>query len=792
MEDPPLRPARTSSAVDNLKDLAEELHEAKERLRLFVEYAPAAIAMFDTGMRYLAVSNRWISDYGLTDRDILGRSHYDVFPDLPEAWRDVHRRCLAGAIEWNEADPWLRKDGHTEWVRWEVRPWRKADGEVGGLIIFSEVITESRHAEETLRIREERLRLALVASNQGLYDIDLRTGDTFVTAEYASMLGYDPATFRETDADWLELLHPEDRGRVAATYRDYIAGHLPEYRVEYRQRTADGRWKWILSLGKVVERDAEGRALRMLGTHTDVTPLKEAEADRARLASAIEQVAEAVMITDTQGAIQYVNPAFAAITGYSHDEAIGENPRILKSGEQDEPFYRSIWEALMAGSTWSGQMVNRKKDGSRFVDASVISPVRDGSGNIVSFVAVKRDITQDLEDAAEKERLQGQLLQAQKMESVGRLAGGVAHDFNNMLSVIIGRVEMALESGRAVEAIRGDLVEVLKAAERSADLTRQLLAFARKQTVQPRVLNLNDAVANVLQLLRRLIGENIELAFQPGRDLRRVRIDPSQIDQLLANLVVNSRDAIPGAGRIAIATSNVTLDAQDCARLPGAVPGEHVALSVDDNGSGMDERTLAHIFEPFFTTKEEGKGTGLGLATVHGIVNQNKGLIDVRSSPGRGTTFTVYLPVAADSEEVERVGSLAAAPLLGDETVLLVEDEPALLEVGSETLQGLGYRVLAAGTAAEAIRLAAEHQGDIALLLTDVVMPKMNGRELADRLIAARPGLACLFMSGYTADVIAPHGILDEGLNFIQKPFTARRLAEKVHQAIASRRATGG
>jgi PAS domain S-box-containing protein len=784
MENPPL-------AQDNLRDaqsLAEELHEAKERLRLFVEYAPAAIAMFDTGMRYLAVSNRWLSDYGLTSRDILGRCHYDVFPDLPEPWREVHRRCLAGAIERHEADPWRRADGHTEWVRWEVRPWRKADGEVGGLIIFSEVITESRQAEETLRTKEERLRLALEATNQGLYDIDLRTGDTVVTAEYSSMLGYDPATFRETDDDWLELIHPEDRERVAATYRDYIAGHLPEYRVEYRQRTADGRWKWILSLGKVVERDAEGRALRMLGTHTDVTPLKEAEADRARLASAIEQVADAVMITDIEGAIRYVNPAFTAMTGYPYHEAIGENPRILKSGEQDEAFYRTIWEALRAGSTWSGQMVNRKKDGSRYVDASVISPVRDGSGNIVSFVAVKRDITQDLADAAEKERLQGQLLQAQKLESVGRLAGGVAHDFNNMLSVIIGRVELALQSGRSAEAIRADLAEVLKAAQRSADLTHQLLAFARKQTVQPRMLNLNDAVANLLKLLRPLIGENIELAFQPGPDLRQVRIDPSQIDQLLANLVVNSRDAIRGTGRIAIATSNVTLGAHDSARLPGSIPGDHVALTVDDNGSGMDVGTLSQIFEPFFTTKEEGKGTGLGLATVYGIVNQNNGLIDVRSAPGRGTTFTVYFPAAAAGEEVERVGPLAASPLLGDETVLLVEDEPALLEIGRETLEGFGYRVLAAGTAAEAIRLAGEHRGDIALLVTDVVMPKMNGRELADRLVAERPGLACLFMSGYTADVIAPHGILDESLNFIQKPFTARRLAEKVREAIVSGR----
>jgi len=387
--------------------------------------------------------------------------------------------------------------------------------------------------------------------------------------------------------------------------------------------------------------------------------------------------------------------------------------------------------------------------------------------------------------AEEREALQIQLAQAQKLEAVGRLAGGVAHDFNNMLAVILGRADLALGRAAPKNPLCRDLEEIRQAAERSAELTRQLLAFARRQAVSPRVLDLNEVVGTTLQMLRRLIGEDIELIWAPDPAVGNVRLDPSQLDQLLANLVVNARDAIPGTGRITLATHPVVLDRSRGARGETVAPGAYALLTVRDDGCGMDEATLRHLFEPFFTTKGPGQGTGLGLATVHGIVRQNGGLVEVYSEPGRGTTFSIYLPRAEAGAATTPGADPAAGPPCGSETLLLVEDEPAILDLGREVLEGLGYTVLAAASPAAALHLAQAHRGELHLLVTDVVMPGMNGRELAERLVAARPSLKCLFLSGYTADVIAHRGVLEEGVHFLAKPFTLQDLAAKVRQALA-------
>ncbi len=401
------------------------------------------------------------------------------------------------------------------------------------------------------------------------------------------------------------------------------------------------------------------------------------------------------------------------------------------------------------------------------------------------FVAIFDVITERKRAEEEKEKLQEQLLQSQKMESVGRLAGGVAHDFNNMLQAIMGNADLALslagDGGELCECIR----EIQAAAQRSADLTRQLLAFARRQTVNPQTLDLNDNVAATLKMLRRLIGEDIDLAWQPGANLWPVHVDPSQLDQILANLAVNARDAMAGGGKLTIETDNVNFDAAYCADHPGFVPGEFVLLAISDSGVGMDKQILEHIFEPFFTTKEQGKGTGLGLATVYGIVKQNEGFINVYSEPGLGTTFKVYLP-RTGAEGALPPAAGAVEPLRGGaETILMVEDEQVILELVKRMLEGLGYTVLTAGTPAEAIALVeGGYDGSIHLLITDVVLPEMNGRELAERLAVRRPGLQCLFMSGYTADVIAHRGVLDAGVRFLPKPFSADVLAAKVREAL--------
>lgn len=399
---------------------------------------------------------------------------------------------------------------------------------------------------------------------------------------------------------------------------------------------------------------------------------------------------------------------------------------------------------------------------------------------------VLTDITAQKQAEETNEKLQAQLSQVQKMEAVGRLAGGVAHDFNNMLGIILGHTELAL--GRVVpnDPLHANLEEIRKAAQRSADLTRQLLAFARKQTVTPKVLDLNTNVEGMLKMLRRLVGEDIFLSWKPGQDLWSIKMDPSQIDQILANLCVNARDAIAGGGKITLETHNVVLnDEKSCGQQAGFIPGDYVKLTVGDDGCGMDAQTLLLIFEPFFTTKEMDKGTGLGLATVHGIVRQNRGFISVCSHSGQGTTFSVYLPRYGAEPELPQEKIPAEAIAYGHETILLVEDEPALLKMTTMILENQGYTVLAAISANDAICMAREYCKRIDLLLTDVIMPDMNGCDLAKQLLSVSPGIKCLFMSGYTANIIARHGILEESQHFIQKPFSLKDLGVKLREVLA-------
>jgi two-component system, cell cycle sensor histidine kinase and response regulator CckA len=383
----------------------------------------------------------------------------------------------------------------------------------------------------------------------------------------------------------------------------------------------------------------------------------------------------------------------------------------------------------------------------------------------------------------EKAALEEQLQQAQKMESVGRLAGGVAHDFNNMLGVILGYVGFALDQVPAPNPLREDLEEIHKAATRSAELTRQLLAFARRQVIAPKVLDLNSTVSGLVAMLQRLIGEGVRLEWKPGADIWSVRVDPSQIDQILANLCINARDAMNGTGQLTIAASNVSLEEANSVRFGRIQPGDYVRLAVVDTGCGMDQQTQSRLFEPFFTTKAMGKGTGLGLSTVYGIVKQNGGYVAVESSIGKGTTMAVYLPrhVGALSAECETEGE--DLPPTSQETVLLVEDEPAMLEMTTRVLRGMGYRVVAVGSAEDALRIARERGDEIRVLLTDVVMPDMNGRDLATVIAARHPHIAVVFMSGYTADVIASQGV-PEGVVFLEKPFTKEALAFKLSEAL--------
>ena len=547
---------------------------------------------------------------------------------------------------------------------------------------------------------------------------------------------------------------------------------IPEETI--RSRSNEER---ILHTRKIPILDETGAPQYLLGISEDITERKQAEVAIRLLSQAVEQSPVSIVITDAAGSIEFVNDKFTQITGYSRTEALGKNPRILKSGDMPAEAYERLWKTISSGGVWRGEFHNRKKNGDLFWEQATIAPVRNADNRISHYVAVKEDIT-------EYKILEAQYRQAQKMEAVGQLAGGVAHDFNNMLGVIMGHTELALDVVDPSEPIFNDLQEIRVAAERSANLTRQLLAFARKQTIIPRVLDLNETIEGMLKMLRRLIGEYIDLAWLPGSRIWPLKVDPSQIDQILANLCVNARDAILSGGKLTIETQNVSIDDDYCTDHQGFIPGDYALLAVSDNGCGMDQETLEKIFEPFFTTKEVGKGTGLGLATVYGIVKQNKGFINVYSEPGKGTTFKIYLPrhmaTAGDEPKAIREAPVAG----GHETILVVEDEPAILKLAKAMLERLGYRVLAAMTPDNALQVARDHDGEIHMLLTDLIMPGMNGRELAERLTSLYPDILCLYMSGYTGNVIVHHSVLDEGLHFIQKPFTKQDLAAKVREVL--------
>lgn len=511
----------------------------------------------------------------------------------------------------------------------------------------------------------------------------------------------------------------------------------------------------------------------------DITERKASQAQLTRLAAAVGQTADSIVITDADGNIEYVNPAFERISGYAREEVLGRNPRLLKSAKNDPSVYRDLWQTISAGNVWVGQLINKKKDGTLFNEHATISAVFDESGKIVQYVAVKQDTTRE-------SQLEEQLRQSQKMEAIGQLAGGVAHDFNNLLTAINGYSSLALQRVDENHTIKGYLEEIKKAGDRAANLTRQLLAFGRKQILQPLPINLNDVVSDMNKMLRRLIGEDIVLTAKLDPALRKIKADPGQIEQVLVNLVVNARDAMPQGGILTIETGSIEFDKGYTDRHVGVAPGNYVMLAVSDTGTGMSEEIQARIFDPFFTTKEKGKGTGLGLSTVYGIIKQSGGNIWVYSEPGRGTTFKVYLP------QIETVAPKTEAPVAdipvpgGSETILLVEDEDVVRGLARQILENAGYKILEVACGSEAIRLCGENSPAIDLLLTDVVMPETSGKEVADRLTELQPDLKVLFMSGYTDEAIVHHGVLDSNVQFIQKPFTPAALTRKVREVLDS------
>jgi two-component system, cell cycle sensor histidine kinase and response regulator CckA len=623
---------------------------------------------------------------------------------------------------------------------------------------------------------------------EGIVFTNTRGEIAFVNPALAQLLGF--AASEMVGHAWQEFVLPEHRAMAIAAEKRRAMGTSERYELLLQRK--DGAAICTLVGASARTDPGTGAYLGSMGMITDISAQKAAEArlreSEARYRIILESIQEAYYEVDQGGNFTFVNPAACRQLGYTAEELIGMNYRQYAADDENR---RKIFDAYtrlfktgvpVKDLRWDV----RRKDGQRRAIEVSVSLIYSGEGRPVGFRGISRDVTERLNAGKERDRLQAQLIQARKMESVGRLAGGVAHDFNNMLGVIQGHAELALSQLVPGHWLHGHITEIYKAARHSADLTRRLLAFARKQTVAPSVLDLNRTVESLINMLRRLIGENIDLVWKPAEGLWSIYMDPSQIDQICTNLCVNARDAMAAeSGRLILETANIVLDTAYCAVHPGFVAGAYIQLTVSDNGCGMDPEVQAHLFEPFFTTKDVDRGTGLGLATVYGIVKQNNGFINIYSEPGIGTTVKIYLPRDTSGQRVQPPPrETPVREMGGGETVLLVEDEATILELGEMMLKKFGYRVLSAGSAREAISLARAHSGEIDLLVTDVVMPEMNGRELAQRLQEMRPGIKCLFMSGYTADVIAHHGVLDPGVHFIQKPFSVQGLAAKTREAL--------
>lgn len=587
-----------------------------------------------------------------------------------------------------------------------------------------------------------------------------------------NILGYDPTELLGKNA--FTLVHPEDYARVFSVFLKSLEKENAVEKVELRFRHKDGSWRHMESCARNLLHDSHVRGIVV--SSRDISERRHSENQILLQSQALNAASNGIVITDVQGTILWVNPAFTRMTGYAFEEAIGKNPRILKSGEQSPRIYEELWKTILSGETWEGEIINRRKDGSLYFEKQTITPVKNEAGDITYFIAIKHDIS-------ENKKMEAQFRQAQKMEAVGRLAGGVAHDFNNLLTIILGQSDMLLNiwagDNEGLERIK----EIKDAGKRAAALTRQLLAFSRKQIFQIRVVELNHIVKGADKMMRRLLGEDIELVTLLEDHLKPIKVDASQIDQVLMNLAVNARDAMPHGGKLVIQTSQSVVDEKMASKYPGLIPGQYVQLKFKDSGVGMSPEIKAHLFEPFFTTKEKGKGTGLGLATIYGIIKQSQSYIYAESEQGRGTSFLIFFPASEESLSEAGNAMLPKFPE-GNETVLIAEDEELVRGLASQVLSRQGFQVIETHNGQEALKYLEENPGKpIHMLFTDLVMPYIGGTELAEKFSQKNPQAKIIFTSGYT-DMSAVQKWIQQGSHFLQKPYTPFELLTKVRDVL--------
>jgi two-component system, cell cycle sensor histidine kinase and response regulator CckA len=779
--------------ITDQKRAEVEIKDAHQRLLTVLDNINAIVYVIDMESYEILFVNQYVRNYfGEVEGTICWNS---IYQDQTGPCDFCTNQKLidakgnpTGTYRWEFKNNYTEKwyDCHDSAIKW-------IDNRIVKLQVAIDV-TDRKLAEEALRQSEEKYRRITENISDTVWIMDLNLKNIYVSPSVERLLGEPVAV--NINKTMEQRFPPDSLDRIYSIFAEELEKEkdpsIDKNRtrvIEAKQYRADGSIIWI-SMNISFIRDENGTPTGIQGVTRDINDRKKAEEalleSEQRYREIFNATSEAIFIDDAYtGRVLDVNEPMLRMYGYnSKEEVLAGNVGDLRANQYPytEEEAKKITMAAVAGKKQQFEWMAKKKNGELFpVEVTLSRSLIRGQERLL---AVVRDITRRKQEEQEREKLQSQFVQSQKMESIGRLAGGVAHDYNNMLVVIIGYAELAMEKIGPNDPLYAYFEEILIAAQRSTEITRQLLTFARKQTINPRMLDLNRTVESMLKMLRRLIGEDINLVWFPKPHLWRVKMDTAQLDQILVNLCVNARDAIAGVGKIIIETDNITLDEDYCADHPGIVPGDFAMIAISDDGCGMDKSTLNNIFEPFFTTKDVGQGTGLGLATVYGIIKQNKGLINVYSEPDKGTTFKIYLPRhAMETMEmiIEKDEKMPTSPV---ETVMVVEDEPAIMKMSKMMLQMLGYRVLAASTPAEAIQLTQENFNLIHLLITDVVMPEMSGCDLADQLQSINPGIKVLFMSGYPANVIAHHGLLDKNMHFIQKPFSKNEIAAKIRKVL--------
>jgi PAS domain S-box-containing protein len=772
---------------------AEEALKASEtELRTLFAAMTDVIMVFDRDGRHVKIAPSKPASLYKPAAERIGKTLHEIFPtDTADFFlSQIHQALDQRRMQ--HAEYSLTTNGEERWFEGSIAPISSDQ-----VLWVARDITERRQAQDekaklNTQIESQRQRLNnIVASLPGMVweawgqpDQSTQRID-FVSDYIETMLGYTVEEWVSTPNFWLQIMHPDDKEREAkAAAATFASGRGNT--TEFRWVARDGRTVWVES-NYVVIKDDEGRPVGLRGVTTDISERKQAEAalreSEERYRDLVENAHDIIYSHDLEGNYTSMNKAGEHITGYTREEALKLNFAQTIAPEHLAKARDMLKRKLAGERVTAYEMEILAKDGRRIaVEANTKLVFQNGVP--IGVQGIARDVT-------ERKLLEEQLRQSQKMEAIGQLAGGVAHDFNNLLTAINGYSTLALRVTHD-EPIKGYLEEVKKAGDRAANLTRQLLAFGRKQMLQPIALNLNDVVSDMNKMLCRLIGEDIQLIAKFDPTLKKIEADPGQIEQVLLNLVVNARDAMPKGGKLTIETANFEMDSEYAGKHVGVQAGSYAVLAVSDTGTGMDDKTKARVFEPFFTTKEKGKGTGLGLSTVYGVVKQSGGNIWVYSELGRGTTFRVYLPQLKTEVTPTEKPTIEPAPLGGSETILLVEDEDVVRGLARKILEEAGYKVLDASGGKEAINLCQEHTEPIHLLLTDVVMPETSGKEIAERLSTLLPATRVLFMSGYTDEAIVHHGVLDSNVEFIQKPFSPVALIRKVRQVLDLKDAGNG